>query len=285
MVESEETGTRTAWMDVAAPSYAPLGEDTAADVCIVGAGIAGLTTAYSLAARRPERRRARRRARRRRHDAADDGASLERARRSLPRDRAAARARGRTPRGGEPHGRDRPHRSHRRDERIDCDFERLDGYLVRGAGRRRRDFLDRELDAAQRAGLADVDCSAARRSAPSTPAVPALPAPGPVPPAAIPRRPRARDRAARRAHLQRHARRRGRRRGRRAASRRPTGARCRAAAVVVATNTPINDVVAIHTKQAPYRTYVVAAARAARLRREALYWDTADPYHYVRLRD
>ena len=50
MARSEGPGTRTAWMDVEAPSFAPLGEDTVADVCIVGAGIAGMTTAYSLAA-------------------------------------------------------------------------------------------------------------------------------------------------------------------------------------------------------------------------------------------
>ena len=30
-------------------------------------------------------------------------------------------------------------------------------------------------------------------------------------------------------------------------------------AVVVATNTPINDLVTIHTKQAPYMTYVIGA--------------------------
>jgi Rieske Fe-S protein len=54
-------------------------------------------------------------------------------------------------------------------------------------------------------------------------------------------------------------------------------------AIVVATNTPINDVVTIHTKQAPYTTYVIGARvpRGAIMR--ALYWDTLDPYHYVRL--
>jgi len=52
--------------------------------------------------------------------------------------------------------------------------------------------------------------------------------------------------------------------------------------VVVATNTPINDLVAIHTKQAAYRTYVVAAAIAQGAVPRALFWDTADPYHYVR---
>ena len=61
------------------------------------------------------------------------------------------------------------------------------------------------------------------------------------------------------------------------------GAIVRARAVVVATNSPVNDRLVIHTKQAPYRTYVIAA----RVRRGAvprlLLWDTADPYHYVRL--
>jgi Rieske Fe-S protein len=57
----------------------------------------------------------------------------------------------------------------------------------------------------------------------------------------------------------------------------------RADAIVVATNSPVNDLVAIHTKQAAYRTFVIGA----RLRRGSvphiLLWDTPDPYHYVRL--
>jgi Rieske Fe-S protein len=54
---------------------------------------------------------------------------------------------------------------------------------------------------------------------------------------------------------------------------------------VQATNVPILDRFAMHTKQAPYRTYVIGA----RVRRGAvpagLYWDTLDAYHYVRLLD
>src|SRR5712671_2600131 len=54
-------------------------------------------------------------------------------------------------------------------------------------------------------------------------------------------------------------------------------------AAVVATNSPVVDAVALHTKMAPYRTY----AMATRIRRgtlpDALYWDTLDPYHYVRV--
>lgn len=56
-----------------------------------------------------------------------------------------------------------------------------------------------------------------------------------------------------------------------------------ARAAVAATNTPVIDRFQIHTKQAPYRTYAVAAPIPAGDVTPALYWDTADPYHYVRL--
>ncbi|MFZ1219925.1 MAG: FAD-dependent oxidoreductase [Chthoniobacterales bacterium] len=67
-----------------------------------------------------------------------------------------------------------------------------------------------------------------------------------------------------------------------------------AKAVVVATNSPINDRYVIHTKQAPYTTYVIGLhVRPGDVTR-ALFWDTAEragmetglgavPYHYVRL--
>lgn len=63
-----------------------------------------------------------------------------------------------------------------------------------------------------------------------------------------------------------------------------SGGQCiRAKHVIVATNTPVNDRFAMHTRQAPYRTYAIGA----RIHRDAmpvgLYWDTLDPYHYVRL--
>lgn len=56
-----------------------------------------------------------------------------------------------------------------------------------------------------------------------------------------------------------------------------------ASSAVIATNSPINDLMAIHTKQAPYRTYVFAAPVAKGSVPDALLWDTEDPYHYVRL--
>jgi FAD dependent oxidoreductase len=56
-----------------------------------------------------------------------------------------------------------------------------------------------------------------------------------------------------------------------------------AGAVVVATNTPINDWGKIYTKQEPYRTYVIGALVPRGAIPRALYWDTEDPFHYVRL--
>ncbi|HWQ90623.1 MAG TPA: FAD-dependent oxidoreductase, partial [Clostridia bacterium] len=62
-----------------------------------------------------------------------------------------------------------------------------------------------------------------------------------------------------------------------------TGSRVRARAVVVATNTPVNDRVVLHTKQAAYRTYVLGFRLPKDSLPVGLYWDNNDPYHYIRL--
>jgi glycine/D-amino acid oxidase-like deaminating enzyme/nitrite reductase/ring-hydroxylating ferredoxin subunit len=61
------------------------------------------------------------------------------------------------------------------------------------------------------------------------------------------------------------------------------GFEVRARAAVVATNSPINERVAMHSKEAPYRTYAMAFSLPKGAIEDALYWDTAEPYHYVRL--
>ncbi len=61
--------------------------------------------------------------------------------------------------------------------------------------------------------------------------------------------------------------------------------------VVVATNTPVNNLVAIHLKQTAFRTYVIAGLVKKDVLPKALWWDTGDfdedkahaPYHYIRL--
>jgi glycine/D-amino acid oxidase-like deaminating enzyme/nitrite reductase/ring-hydroxylating ferredoxin subunit len=57
----------------------------------------------------------------------------------------------------------------------------------------------------------------------------------------------------------------------------------RAGYAVVATNSSIVDRVALHSKTAPYRTYVICFAIDRGALPDALYWDTEEPYHYVRL--
>ena len=63
------------------------------------------------------------------------------------------------------------------------------------------------------------------------------------------------------------------------------GSVLRARAVVAAGNVPFHGTTATFPKQAPYRTYVVAGRVPAGAVPDALVWDDADPYHYVRLRE
>ncbi len=62
-----------------------------------------------------------------------------------------------------------------------------------------------------------------------------------------------------------------------------SGRSIRSRSLVVATNSPISDWVKIHTKQAAYRTYVIGLPVPIGSIPDALYWDTAEPYHYIRL--
>jgi glycine/D-amino acid oxidase-like deaminating enzyme/nitrite reductase/ring-hydroxylating ferredoxin subunit len=62
-----------------------------------------------------------------------------------------------------------------------------------------------------------------------------------------------------------------------------TGFTVKAGHIVVATNTPFNDRVAIHTKQAGYNTYVVGLSVPKDTIPHHLAWDTLEMYHYVRL--
>lgn len=57
----------------------------------------------------------------------------------------------------------------------------------------------------------------------------------------------------------------------------------RARAVVVATNTPFNTRVIMHTKVVGYHSYVVGLKVPRGALSPFLLWDTADPYNYVRL--
>jgi glycine/D-amino acid oxidase-like deaminating enzyme/nitrite reductase/ring-hydroxylating ferredoxin subunit len=271
------------WMASAKlPDFSKLSTNEEANVCVVGAGIAGLTTAYLLGragksvvvvddgpivSGETERTTA--------HlvTALDNRyVDLER----LHGERGARLA-------AESHAAaiDQIERIVR-EEQIDCDFKRLNGYLFVPPGTP-TDILDKEMAAAQRAGLSDVHM-VARAPIPTfdTGRTLCFPRQAQFHPlkylAAVAQ---AINRDGGRIYTETHAEQiTG---GASASIQTKEGYTVTAAAVVVATNTPVNDRLTIHTKQAAYRTFVIGASLPAGSVSEGLYWDTSDPYHYVRL--
>jgi glycine/D-amino acid oxidase-like deaminating enzyme/nitrite reductase/ring-hydroxylating ferredoxin subunit len=283
-METDSGQTTSVWMateDV--PSAEPLGRDTEAGVCVVGAGIAGLTVGYLLAREG------------RNVLVLDDGpvAGGETSRttahlvnalddRYYELERLHGEQGARLAAESHTAAIDQIEEIVTR-EGIDCDFERLDGYLFVGPGQSTEE-LGRELRAAHRAGLTEIKY------------VERLPYEGYDFGAALhfPRQAqfhilkymsglvRAFTALGGRLHTRTHADRiEGGKDGARVTT--SAGHVVSARSVVVATNSPVNDVVAIHTKQAPYRTYVVGARVAHGAVPRMLLWDTLDPYHYVRL--
>jgi glycine/D-amino acid oxidase-like deaminating enzyme/nitrite reductase/ring-hydroxylating ferredoxin subunit len=274
--------TASIWMQAAVPSYPKLAEDISVDVCIVGAGIAGMTTAYLLAREgksvvvlddgpigggQTERTTA--------HLASaidDQYCEIER----LHGERGAQLA-------AESHTAaiDCIERIVSR-EKINCDFERLDGYLFLSPNES-TDLLDREMEAAHRAGLTDVErVDRAPLEDFNTGPCLRFPRQGQFHPlkylaglasaivgysGQIFTGTHAIDLSG----------------GSPVRVRTSDGFVVTASAIVIATNTPVNDRVAIHTKQAAYLTYVIGARVPHGSVNKALYWDTLDPYHYVRL--
>ena len=271
------------WMATAnLPRFSKLLTNTQADVCIVGAGIAGLTTAYLLGragksvivlddgpivSGETERTTA--------HlvTALDDRyLDLER----LHGEKGAQLA-------AESHS-TAINQIERiiREEHIDCDFERLNGYLFVPPGES-TDILDKEMAAAQRAGLSDVHMVArAPITSFDTGRTLCFPRQAQFHPlkylAALAQ---AIMRDGGYIYTETHAAKiEG---GESARIETGDGQTVTSGAVVVATNTPVNDLLAIHTKQAAYRTFVIGAIVPAGSISQGLYWDTLNPYHYVRL--
>jgi glycine/D-amino acid oxidase-like deaminating enzyme len=174
-------------------------------------------------------------------------------------------------------------------EKIDCELERLDGYLFL-AEDESEEILDRELAAAHRAGLADVQ-KLLHAPLPSFDTGPCLrfPNQGQFSPLKyLAGLAQAIERHGGRIYAHSQV---DRIEGGKNASVQVGRHTVSANAVIVATNTPINDQLALHTKQAPYRTYVIGARVPRGAIPSALYWDTGPvsqqgrpvPYHFVRL--
>lgn len=261
----------------------PLSHDTDADVCVVGAGITGLTTAYLLAREG------------RSVVVLDDGpiGGGETGRTSAHLTNALDDRYGQLERWHGESGARLAAQSHTAaideieqiagKEGIDCAFERVDGYLVVPPGES-SEALSSELAAAHRAGLDEVEL-VNRVPYDGFEFGPALRFPQQAQFHALQYLfglARAFESSGGRIHTGSHV---GEVKSESGKARVKTadGIVVRAAHVVVATNTPFNDRVAIHTKQAPYRTYVVAARIPTGAVPHVLLWDTADPYHYVRV--
>lgn len=277
-----QEGRRPSVWDATVPKtpLAPLADDHEVDACVVGAGIAGLSVAHELALRG------------RRVLVLDDGppgggetgrttAHVASATDDFYHEMERLHGREAAQLLGEAfrHAVDRVEAVVTR-EGIACDFARLDGWWI-PAGKDAADRLREELEAARRCGFADVALEerwplAERFGGPAL----RFPRQGQF---HVLRYLDGLAAAVRRlggAVL--HGRMSEVRDGEPCVVRTAEGRSVRARDVVVATNTPSIDRVAMHTKQAPYRTYVVAFDVAPDAVPLGLYWDTLDPYHYVR---
>ena len=273
--------SRSVWMPGSLPSPLPLLSDLEADVCVVGAGIAGLSTAYLLGRAgksvvilddgpigggQTERTTA--------HlsNAIDD--------RYVAIERLHGQAGARLAAHSQTAAIDQIERTVA-EEGIACGFQRLDGYLFVPPGVS-PEALGHELLAAHRAGLADV-AWVDRAPFADFDTGPCLrfPRQGQFQPlqylaGLVQRITGDGGRLFSGAHVVEVA------GGRPARIRTRAGVCVTAQSVVVATNTPINDRFEIHTKQAPHMTYAIALGMSPGPLVPALFWDTLDPYHYAR---
>lgn len=270
------------WIDTAqAFDTRPLASDTSADVCVVGAGIAGLTTAYLLT-------------REGRSIVVIDAGRIGGGQTSVTTAHLSCVIDDTFKEMLRLHGLDGARlalNSHAsaidmiqticRDESIDCGFERVDGYLFLGKGDKSSE-LDEEMEAARAAGAKVTRLTKAPVTGVETGPCLRFPDQGQFHPlkyvnalaAAVQRRGGrifTETQAAQAAG------------GDAAVVTTAAGHTIHAQAIVVATNSPFNDLVAIHTKQAPYHSYAIGARVAPGAIAPALFWDTEDPYHYVRL--
>jgi glycine/D-amino acid oxidase-like deaminating enzyme/nitrite reductase/ring-hydroxylating ferredoxin subunit len=282
-MQSDSGRTTSVWMDTTdVPQFQPLNQDLRVNVCIIGAGIAGMTTAYLLA-------------RAGRAVVVIDDGPIGGGETSRTTAHLTAALDDRYYNIEKMHGSEgariaaESHMSaiHRIEtiasmEDIECDFQRVEGYLFLGGKETRKD-LERELEATHRAGINDTqlvdripfsfwDSGLALRFPRQATFHPLKYLKGLT---------RAILRDGGKIYTGVHAEKIV--DGVPAKVTTSAGHVISADNVVVCTNTPVNDWLIIHSKQAAYRTYVIGARIPKGSVPNGLYWDTPDPYHYIRI--
>ncbi len=271
--------TRSVWASTQMPRSLTLTESLQTDVCVVGAGIAGLTTGYLLTQAGKK------------VVILDDGPLVSGMTQVTSAhlsdaidDRFTEIEKWRGEEGARLAAESHTAAINRiesiaKELEIDCDFARLNGYLFLAPGDEQQ-LLDDELAAARRAGLEAEMVARAPLDYDTGPAI------------SFPNQARfhplkylaglaeAIKQGGGRIFTNSHA---DHIQGGDTAKVEVGRHNVHAEAIVVATNTPINDMFAIHTKQAPYMTYVIGARVPKGSVTDALYWDTLEAYHYVRI--
>ena len=282
-MKSASGATRSPWM--VEPTISPvdrLTHDLRTEICIVGAGISGLATAY-LAAR--EGRRV----------VVIDGGAIgdgDTARTTAHLTQVLDRRYFELERL---HGREGARlaaKSHAtaierlesivREERIPCHFERTSAYLFVPRGRSREE-LEREFDAARRAGIRDLEwVERAPLKAFDTGRCLHFPNQAQMHPLLCIR---GLVKAIRRKGglVYDHAHASEVQSGRPGHVTIEDGPTIEADEIVVATHAPVHSKLAMHDKQSPHRTLVIGVSIPRGSVKRALYYDTLKPYHYVRV--
>jgi glycine/D-amino acid oxidase-like deaminating enzyme/nitrite reductase/ring-hydroxylating ferredoxin subunit len=279
----EQERSRSLWMQTPAPRLSRLGEDLETDLLVIGAGIMGLMSAYELA-RNGRRITVIDRGRFGRGMTARTTAHLafeiDDSFHELKKAHGAAHAR--LWYASQSAAVDR-FEAICRDEGIACEFARLDGFLI-PAHEKDVEHLRKELDAAREAGFADAESVAAGSGPGFAEAAIRFPRQARLHPLkfisglvdALLKLGVAMYEQTDVTELEE--------KGEAVIARTGAGATIRAHQAIVATNAPFHLRVPIHTKQAPYRTYVIAGPIPSGSVADILLWDTAEPgYHYVRL--
>lgn len=283
IMRNDKNASISPWMKTASvPSGKKLKEDIHTDVCIVGAGISGLTTAYLLAREGKK------------VVVLESGSigSGESGRTTAHLSNAIDSRYFEIERLHGKEGAKLAAKSHTaaidriesivQDEKIDCDFQRIDGFLFAPIGHPTT-ILDAELKAAHRAGLASVTrCKSLPLPSLSDTHCLKFPRQGQLHPMkylaglanAFIKYGGSLYSQTRVVDIQG---------GVPAIVETAGGHTVTADSVVVATNTPFNDRFVIHTKQVAYRTYAISFPIPKDSVPNALYWDTLDPYHYIRI--